>query len=139
MTKDKHMIRSLLLTAVVAAAGCGAVVDAPVATQGKSLHWSALPPVGGCERAQPSRVHVTVHAIDGVDDLYLVQQSGGAVCIDSAAGVRAMLARTVDDPRMNAESNPMPGTVDDTSSNPMPGTVDNTASNPMPGENSGKK
>jgi hypothetical protein len=144
-TWSLKMIRKLFQTTTLAllatAIGCGPT-GAP-AEQSSAIAVADLPPVAGCDSVkQLNRMALRLHPVDGVADLYLIENDGQALCIDSRTGARGMLVRLgFVPPSALAASNPMPGSdpngsQDETSSNPMPGDPGNSnaSSNPMPGQ-----
>jgi hypothetical protein len=130
-TRKTTMKTLLLSLGALALSGCGAEPTGPAA----AVTAAALDGVRGCETAAlPPGMRSTVHAVSGVEDLFLVRVGGRALCADSAAGVRSLLQDLAPfDARVLNASNPMPGS-DPNASNPMPGS-DPNASNPMPGDN----
>lgn len=101
-----------------------------------SVAVAQLDGVGGCEHITlPAHAKPTLHAVAGVEDLFLVRSDGQDLCADSAAGAAQLFALERGPSSGHAASNPMPGS-NPYSSNPMPGT-DPFASNPMPGTDPG--
>jgi hypothetical protein len=122
------------------AIGCGGEVQP--GQQADAIRASELPPVAGCDSlSQRPAFALKMRAVADVPDLYLVSAGGLGLCIDSSAGIQALVRRlNVLTPHELAASNPMPGdpgdpNQDETGSNPMPGDPGNSnaGSNPMPG------
>jgi len=143
MIRRLFQTTTLALVATTLTVGCGQSDPGDVAESASAIRIADLPPVAGCDSVkQISRVALNLRAVGGIADLYLVENDGQALCVDSRAGARGMLLRLgFVPPSTLAASNPMPGSdpnsgQDETSSNPMPGDPGNSnaASNPMPGQ-----
>lgn len=149
-----------LLVAGCLFGGCAAP-PTEIATATQAIALEQLPELPGCEAARGTvsravgQAHpMTLRAVAGTSDLYVLYDGAEPLCVDSGNGLAALDlglhagaaasgvgdsnpmpgAPTPGQPVDPAHSNPMPGSPGDpAASNPMPGTDNPGSSNPMPG------